>query len=104
MTNLDQSQLDFCQSDAQNIRLLAPAGCGKTSSLLYRCRELAERAEQKPRFLIVTFTKAATAELKDRLINDPDFESVRDTSTITTLNAMDTVVSANQTEYVALSL
>lgn len=87
MTNLDQSQLDFCQSDAQNIRLLAPAGCGKTSSLLYRCRELAERAEQKPRFLIVTFTKAATAELKDRLINDPDFKSVRDISTITTLNA-----------------
>lgn len=86
MTNLDQSQLDFCQSDAQNIRLLAPAGCGKTNSLLYRCRELAMRSERKPRFLIVTFTNAATAELKDRLIREPQFESIRD-ATVNTLNA-----------------
>ena len=89
MTNLDQSQLDFCQSDAQNIRLLAPAGCGKTNSLLYRCRELGERSDSRQRFLIVTFTKVATAELKDRLISDPKFESIKDanTTTITTLNA-----------------
>ena len=87
MTNLDQSQLDFCQSEAQNIRLLAPAGCGKTSSLLYRCRELAERSDSRQRFLIVTFTRAAAAELQDRLNRGKQFESIRDIIHATTLNA-----------------
>ena len=87
MTNLDQSQLDFCRSDAHNIRLLAPAGCGKTISLLYRCRELAERSDSRQRFLIVTFTRAAAAELKDRLIRETQFESIRDVVHVTTLNA-----------------
>ena len=84
---LDDSQLEFCQSGAQNIRLLAPAGCGKTASLLHRCRELIQRADRKPRFLILTFTKTATAELKDRVEHDPYFEPVRGQANITTLNA-----------------
>ena len=87
MPILDSSQLEFCRSTAQNIRLLAPAGCGKTSSLLYRCRELLQSSTSKPRFLIVTFTVAATNELKERLSHDPEFESVADQATVTTLNA-----------------
>ena len=84
---LDRSQQQFCQSGSQNIRLLAPAGCGKTASLLHRCRELIQRADHKPRFLIVTFTKTATAELKERVDRDPYFEPVRGQANITTLNA-----------------
>ena len=87
MSNLDHSQLEFCRSIAQNIRLLAPAGCGKTKALLYRCRELAQKPESKPRFLIVTFTAAAANELKDRLAHDPDFEGISDQAMVTTLNA-----------------
>lgn len=87
MNNLDHSQLEFCRSTAQNIRLLAPAGCGKTSSLLYRCRELTQRVKGKPRFLIVTFTVAAANELKERLAHDPLFEKVQGQATVTTLNA-----------------
>ena len=87
MSNLDPSQMAFCQSTAQNIRLLAPAGCGKTTSLLHRCRELAQNATSKPRFLIVTFTVAATNELSERLKYDPEFEGVKDQATVTTLNA-----------------
>ena len=87
MIKLNQSQLDFCQSNAQNIRLLAPAGCGKTASLLHRCRELVQRAGPKPRFLIVTFTKAATTELRERLDSEEHFQPVRGQATITTLNA-----------------
>ena len=87
MNALDHSQLEFCESTDQNIRLLAPAGCGKTLSLLHRCRELAQRTDSKPRFLIVTFTVAATNELKDRLAHDSEFECVRDQATVTTLNA-----------------
>ena len=84
---LDRSQLKFCGSTSRNIRLLAPAGCGKTLSLLHRCSKLFERSQSPPRFLIVTFTKAAAAELKERLARDPEFESVGDHVRITTLNA-----------------
>ena len=74
---LDRSQLEFCRSDADHIRLLAPAGCGKTFALLHRCRELASQARHAERFLIVTFTKSATTELELRLARDRDFESIR---------------------------
>lgn len=87
MLNLDPSQTAFCQSKEADIRLLAPAGCGKTASLLHRCRELTRRASRKPRFLIVTFTKGAAVELCERLVGDPYFEILKGQATITTLNA-----------------
>ena len=87
MNKLDQSQQAFCRSNRRNIRLLAPAGCGKTVSLLYRCRELALRASGNPRFLIVTFTKSASAELRDRLQDVDDFGCLHGRVNITTLNA-----------------
>ena len=84
---LDSSQSEFCKSPVQNTRLLAPAGCGKTESLLHRCRELIQRASGKPRFLIVTFTRNAAEELKDRVEHDSYFEPVKGHVNITTLNA-----------------
>ena len=87
MSKLDQSQLKFCASASSNIRLLAPAGCGKTLSLLHRCSKLLTRSKSHPRFLLVTFTKAAAAELKERLARDPEFNSVAEYARITTLNA-----------------
>ena len=87
MLMLDSSQLEFCQSTEDNIRLLAPAGCGKTNSLLHRCRSLVSQASSSPRFLIITFTNAAAEELKDRQASDPDFKSLSNNVTITTLNA-----------------
>ncbi len=84
---LDRSQSEFCRSPAQNIRLLAPAGCGKTESLLHRCRELVQVATRKPRFLMVTFTKNAAEEIKDRVEHESHFEPVKGQINITTLNA-----------------
>ena len=84
---LDKSQQTFCESDARHIRLLAPAGCGKTSALLHRCLELSKRADHKERFLLVTFTKAAQLEAQSRLATDPDFKPIRDLVTVSTLNA-----------------
>src|SRR3990172_441944 len=85
---LDKSQLQFCESPGKNIRLLAPAGCGKTLSLLFRCKALSERAKpQRPRFLIVTFTVAARQELASRLNSDDRFGTLRDAAEITTLNS-----------------
>ncbi|MCY4579233.1 MAG: ATP-dependent helicase [Chloroflexi bacterium] len=87
MSSLDMSQSQFCESTESNIRLLAPAGCGKTISLLHRCRSLVSQASGNPRFLMITFTNAAAEEIKDRQVNDPDFECLRDRVTVNTLNA-----------------
>lgn len=69
---LDDHQRTFCTApSSSNIRLLAPAGCGKTLCLLARCEHLTRRAVESgkgpPRFLLVTFTRAATVELTDRV-------------------------------------
>lgn len=87
MITLDQSQLDFCQSNSLNNRLLAPAGCGKTNSLLYRCQYLLEKENKPQRFLLLSFTNAAAAEMRERLDSDPDFAGLRDAVRATTLNA-----------------
>lgn len=87
MITLDQSQLDFCQSNSLNNRLLAPAGCGKTSSLLYRCQYLLEKEGRSQRFLLLSFTNAAAAEMRERLDGDTVFAGLRDAVRATTLNA-----------------
>ncbi|MFH0778741.1 MAG: ATP-dependent helicase [Candidatus Eisenbacteria bacterium] len=86
--SLDKSQELFCEAPPGHVRLLAPAGCGKTLSLLFRCVSLAKKAKpQNVRFLIVTFTVAAKQELASRLNEDGRFASIRDHVEITTLNA-----------------
>ena len=85
---LDSSQQEFCALEDGAIRLLAPAGSGKTHSLLWRCRELAERSDKvKPRFLVFTFTRAAREELWDRLRTNVYFGAVAPLTTVTTLNS-----------------
>jgi DNA helicase-2/ATP-dependent DNA helicase PcrA len=85
---LDKAQEQFCEAPSGHLRLLAPAGCGKTLSLLFRCVSLAKKAKpQNPRFLIVTFTVAAKQELASRLNEDERFAPIRDHVEITTLNS-----------------
>lgn len=82
-TRSDASQRAFCEAPEGHIRLLAPAGCGKTQCLLRRCRHLIDHAPRRPpRIRIVTFTRAARDELKARLpgLNLEDVD-------VTTLNA-----------------
>ena len=87
MIELDPSQQEFCRSTSRNIRLLAPAGCGKTISLLHRCRDLASRSKGNPRFLIVTFTNVAADELRERIRSDESLATVRDYISVRTLNS-----------------
>ncbi|MCY3832347.1 MAG: ATP-dependent helicase [Chloroflexi bacterium] len=89
MVQLDESQRAFIEAPVdQNIRLLAPAGCGKTLCLLYRCKFLAEQfPSRSQRFLIVTFTRAARDELRSRLNEGSEFTGIRDQVEINTLNA-----------------
>ena len=67
---LDEYQQAFVRSEAADVRVLAPAGSGKTETLLWRCQKVHERAAESTRFLIVTFTRAARAELKMRLSSE----------------------------------
>ena len=88
LAGLDNSQKRFCEAPPEHTRLLAPAGCGKTLSLLFRCMSLAQRAKvQKPRFLLVTFTVAARQELVSRINEDERFAPLRDQLEATTLNS-----------------
>ncbi len=85
---LDKFQLPFAQDQRRALRLLAPAGSGKTYSLLWRCVQQWESAPKaKPRFLIFTFTKAARDELQDRIRNDKDFANVSGAVEVSTLNS-----------------
>lgn len=84
---LNDSQLAFCNA-GNAVRLLAPAGCGKTQSILWRCLHLAEReANERSRFLLFTFTRAASDELRDRIRTDRTFAAVAGHVTVTTLNS-----------------
>lgn len=86
--SLDEFQLPFCQDPQRGLRLLAPAGSGKTHALLYRCLHQWESAKTpKPRFLLFTFTKAARDELRDRLRSSPDLQPVAGSVDVQTLNA-----------------
>ncbi len=84
--NLDESQLAFVNSPAPNIRLLAPAGSGKTTTLLYRCRRLIGQSP-KDKVLLFTFTRVACEELKQRLRTNPDFAEIRENVSVFTLNS-----------------
>ena len=86
---LNRSQKKFCKmSYNQNVRLLAPAGSGKTFSLLWRCRYITDICHDKqltdPRFLLVAFTRAAKNELEERLRSEV-FSDIK--ATVRTLNA-----------------
>jgi DNA helicase-2/ATP-dependent DNA helicase PcrA len=91
-TSPDKFQKSFCVASGGRHRLLAPAGSGKTSSILWRCLEQsgvtgASSKSEKARFLVFTFTRAARDELRDRVRQDSAFASIRDNIEIMTLNA-----------------
>jgi DNA helicase II / ATP-dependent DNA helicase PcrA len=82
---LDASQIAFVRAEGRDIRLLAPAGSGKTHSLLHRCAEVHRRSSGAASFLIVSFTRAARDELRARLIA-PDFAAFATRADVVTLN------------------
>ena len=84
---LDSFQKDFCSEKNTAVRLLAPAGCGKTHSILWRCYFQQKMSKQPQNFLIVTFTNAAARELKQRLNTSKDFFGIKNSVKITTLNS-----------------
>ncbi|MBQ7990858.1 MAG: ATP-dependent helicase [Oscillospiraceae bacterium] len=86
---LNQAQKKFCKIPYnKDVRLLAPAGSGKTYSLLWRCKYIHEISKAKelpvPKFLLVAFTRSAKQEIEERLKSD-EFGDMH--VTVRTLNA-----------------
>lgn len=89
-TNLDMTQRAFCLEPAKAVRLLAPAGSGKTYSILWRCLVAVRQAitsGESARFLIFTFTRVARDELRDRIKNNSSFSELDGCVDVNTLNA-----------------
>lgn len=82
---LDQTQLAFVRAPESDIRLLAPAGSGKTLSLLHRCAYINQKTNGTSSYLIVSFTRAARDELRARLA-DPVFAGFASRADVVTLN------------------
>ncbi len=85
---LDISQKRFCSYPRNKIRLLAPAGSGKSNCILWRCLNIQQLNPKTPsKYIVFTFTKIACEELNNRLNKDRAFESLKGVVEITTLNA-----------------
>lgn len=65
---LDRQQMSCIIKDAENHLVVAGAGTGKTTTILGKIKYLLKTTDIKPEeFLIVSFTNAAAAEMKNRL-------------------------------------
>lgn len=94
------SQLEYINENyLSDTRLIAPAGCGKTMTLLHRAErivdELRKTGISNPKVLIVTFTNAAKMELIKK-IKENHFSS--DSIVISTLNKLGADLIHKQTE------
>jgi len=84
--NPNDSQVSFIDSTDNFIRLLAPAGSGKTTTMLFKCKRLLE-ANPNGRILLLTFTRIAAEELRQRMRRYSDFLPLCGRVDVTTLNA-----------------
>lgn len=64
---LTKEQLAAVEDRGGDLLVSAAAGSGKTRVLVERLMGYVERGEDIDRFLVITFTKAAAAELRDRI-------------------------------------
>ena len=84
---IDEDQQAFIGSEAEVIRLLAPAGAGKTSTVINRVLELAASGKSPGETLILTFDNSAQTSLMNRLHEAVGSRQVPDKPVIATLNS-----------------
>ena len=68
MTLIDQRQRDQALDPANSFIVQAPAGSGKTGLLVRRLLALLCVVEKPEEILAITFTRKATAEMRERVI------------------------------------
>ena len=66
-TNWTSSQLEAINHSGSDLIISAAAGSGKTATLTERIIRKIKNGADISKMLIVTFTKAATAELKNKI-------------------------------------
>lgn len=89
-----KNQQRAIEETSSNVLISAGAGSGKTAVLTERIYKLVKKGADLSRFLVLTFTKAASEEMKsrirDKLLNDDEFKdlsSLVETSHIETFDA-----------------
>ena len=65
--NKQQEVAAYYQGDAQNLLVMAGAGCGKTKTIISRAAFLVKSGVNASRILMLTFTNRAAREMKQRL-------------------------------------
>ena len=65
--NFNNEQLDVINHTDGNLMCIAPAGSGKTSTLLQRIKTLVESGEEEQEILTISFTNASATELQTKL-------------------------------------
>ncbi len=69
---LNKTQKEFSEGNGNFTRTLAPAGSGKTTTLLWKCLN-DHLLNNKNKYLIYTFTRVAKDELRDRVATLNEF-------------------------------
>jgi hypothetical protein len=84
----DEDQLSLIHSSGpQTIRLVAPAGSGKTQTVIHRVLQQAKTGTRPERVLCLTFDNAAAKALRDKVMEHHTLGVDHSTFQITTLNA-----------------
>ena len=63
----DEDQLSLIRAPHQTIRLIAPAGSGKTQTIINRVQHLAQQGTRPERILCLTFDNSAVTALRDKV-------------------------------------
>ncbi len=74
---VDQSDRARTLETSQSFLVQAPAGSGKTELLTRRLLKLLAEVDEPEQILAITFTLAATAEMRERVLNA--LQKARDT-------------------------
>jgi superfamily I DNA/RNA helicase len=83
----DEHQRRFIDSEAMTMRLLAPAGSGKTQSIVNRVLTRIGKGEPLERFLILTFDNAASDSIRQKFSEGLAAHQATGTPQVFTLNA-----------------
>ena len=102
--NLDDEQYTVVTSKPnQNIRIIAGAGSGKTTTILCRVKYLVDNFTTPNRILILTFNKDSSENLKKRIIKLFDFKINIDIYTIDAFCCLLYHKFQQQKSYISLS-
>ncbi len=84
----DEYQNDVIQADDNTIRVLAPAGSGKTQTMINRVLVNIQKGMNPNRILLLTFDNSAVNSIKDKLQNKLEKDQINiDPPEIKTLNS-----------------